>query len=268
MTFGLLDDVHRHWDLVVILATSNLKASQKNTFLGYLWWLLDPVMLMFVYWILMAILARGRMYEAYPAFVFCSLIPWKFLKSSVTQSVGVFSKYESLIKRVPFPKIMLPVSMVVSNFVQCMIGLIPLVALGAAFGVRPTWHLVLLPIPMLVLLAFVLGITFFFSAFGVLFRDLEKILDFWIRLWWYLSPGMYAIFSVPERYRFLLKFNPVSPIFQAMRAIAYYPGMKRTAIAEPFPTEELLGVFIASIILIWVGYVTFRKLEHQFAKVL
>ena len=268
MVFKSLEDMYRRRDLIGILATSNLKASEKNTFLGYIWWLLDPVLMMFVYWILMAILGRGKMYEAYPAFVFCSLMPWKFLRSSLTQSVGVFSKYDSLIKRVPFPKIVLPTSMVLSNFVQCIIGLIPLVVVGAIFGVRPTWHLVLLPIPMLVLLAFVLGTTFFFSAFGVFFRDLEKILDFWIRLWWYLSPGMYAIFSIPERYRFFFKLNPVSPIFQAMRAIAYYPGMKQTRIAEPFPTQELLGVFIASIILIGVGYATFRKLEHQFAKVL
>ena len=262
-----LKSIAYHRDLIKILAVTNLKASQKNTILGYLWWLLDPVFLMFVYWVLVAILRRGRMYEAYPAFIFCSLMPWKFLNASLSQSVGMFSRYENLIKQVRFSKLALPVSMVLSNFIQCLFGIIPLVVVGAVFGIRPTWRLVLLPLPFVVLLTFTLGLTFFFSAFGVFFRDLENILVFVLRLWWYLSPGLYAISSVPVRYQFLFKLNPIAPVFKAIRAAAYYPGLKTPSpSAEAFPTVELAAVFVISLVIIWVGYLVFRRLEHQFAK--
>jgi len=271
MPFKALKDIRQNWDLIRILSVSTLKAGQKNTFLGYLWWLLDPMLLMVVYTILVVILGRGKRYEAFPVFLFCTLMPYKFVKSSFQQSVAVFSRYEALIKRVRFPKVVLPVSLVLSNFVQCVIGVIPMVALAALFGIMPTARLVLLPIPFVVLLLFVLGAALLFSAFGVFFHDLENILGFVTRVWWYLSPGLYSAWEaferLPPRYHFLFRLNPMTHIFEAVRIAAYYPGTKKGVI-PPYPALGLLGVLVASLLMIGVGYAVFRRLEQRFAKVL
>jgi ABC-type polysaccharide/polyol phosphate export permease len=272
----------RRRELVRFLVVSNLKRSQKNTFLGYLWWLMDPLMLMLVYWLMMVILGRGRAMPGYPLFLFCSLLPWKSFSGALQDSVAAICKNESLIKQVPFPKAVIPISLVLSNFFECVVGVVPLVLVGLAFHIVPTWRYLYLPVPLLVMLTLMLGLTLCVSFFGVWFRDLENILRFVTRLWWYLSPGLYTILLVEKLTKpwqvWVFKLNPFATIFPAIQSAVYFPGLNLKNPSKALAQEWARGMvfdwaglavwFGISVAILLVGYLLFVANEHKFGKVL
>lgn len=277
-----LRELIRRRELIRFLVTSNLKSSQKNTFLGYLWWLMSPLLLMLVYTAMMFILGRGRALPAYPMFLFAALLPWQSFQGALQESVAAISKNESLIKRVPFPKAVIPISLVISNFVECLIGFVVLIVIGLFFGIYPTWHYVFLPIPLLVMITLTLGLALCFSFFGVWFRDLENILKFVLRLWWYMSPGLYALFTVEAMAKTkpwlvtLFKLNPFATLLPAIHSSVYFPGIASSKpdmqhIAAQGMAFDWIGLgiwFAVSVGIVVVGYVMFVNNEHKFGKVL
>ena len=258
-------------ELVRFLVVSNLKSSQKNSVLGYIWWLLDPLMLMLVYTVMMTILGRSRDLKGFPMFLFCALLPYKSFSGALQNSVGTIIKNQQLIKEVPFPKAVIPISLVITNFIHCAIGVVPLALVGMCYGIWPTWRYVYLPIPLFVLLVLTLGLSLFVSFFGVWFRDLDNILQFVTRLWWYLSPGLYAMYQVPGRVARVLQLNPLTHIFPAIRRAVYYPGFHAPGLPASETAGEWTGlaaVFAASLVILVAGFLVFVNNEHKFGKVL
>jgi len=280
-TVESLREVIRRRELIRFLVTSNLKSSQKTSVLGYLWWLLDPLMLMVVYTLMMKILARTGKLPGFPMFLFCGLLPFKSFAGSLMGSVGTIVSNQQLIKQVPFPRAVIPISLVLTNFFHCVIGIVPLVLIGLVYGIRPTWRYALLPIPLLILLIFTLGLSLLVSFFGVWFRDLQNILQFVTRLWWYMSPGLYGLYWVDQRLgharSLVFRLNPLSHIFPAIRQAVYYPGARLMWDAPPkglteahmaFNWAGLSWVALASVLLLVIGFVVFVNNEHKFGKVL
>ena len=163
-------------DLVRELVASELKVSSAETKLGWIWWLLDPLFMMLIYWlVVVGILGRGKAdYAPYPIFILCALVPWKHFYTSASQSTRVLRAKEALIKSVAFPTIVLPVSLVLSGFVYFLFGV--LVLLAAATIWRSPLHtgslLPLIQVPLLMVLqvAVVIGICLPLASIGVAMR--------------------------------------------------------------------------------------------------
>lgn len=246
--------------LVQYLVISNLKAGQHSTFLGYVWWVLDPLLLMMVYFVLVEVIF-DRGIEHYPVFILSAILPWKWFNSSVQGSIGVLLGRERLIKQVPFPKVVLPLSLTLANLVSFGFGLLVLLAFVLAYRIEITEAVVAMPVIIVGQFGLTFGIAMFFSAVAVFFRDVRNMLQYAFRLWFYLSPALYPVTFVPEDLRDTYRLlNPFARIFPAYRDAAMFGN---------FPAmTDLIWILGQGALALIIGYAVFRWAESRLAKVL
>ena len=186
-------------DLLQELVVSELRTSTAGTKLGWIWWLLDPLLLMLIYWaIISGLFGRGRVeYAPYPIFILCALITWKHLTVCAGNAPRVLRTREALIKSVPFPTMVLPLSLVLSSLVYFLFGFLVLLTAAALW---PSPHhsgsyLPLLQLPLLIAVQalIVTGICLPLASFGVMVRDLGNVMRYVLRVGFYISPGLFGI---------------------------------------------------------------------------
>lgn len=251
--------------LVGYLVRADLKKRGADTVLGNLWWVLDPLLTMVVYVILLAVIFQTKR-EAYPLFVFCAVLPWKWFSSSVADAVTCITVRERIIKQVNFPKIVLPMAVSVGGTASFFFGLIPLgVMLVFLYPQHLTAWVLAVPLVAAVQFVFTLGVTFLAAALTVFYRDIGNVATHALRIWFYLSPALYGadqIAALSERHpeiATIYNLNPFAPLFESYRDILYYGQA---------PEWGSLGiVLVESIVLLVVSIVLFRRLEPSFAKV-
>jgi lipopolysaccharide transport system permease protein len=252
--------------LVRYLVHADLTKKGADTLLGNVWWVLDPLLQMVVYVAFITIVVGSRQ-EAYPLFIFCAILPWKWFSSSVGDGITSVTSQERIIKQVQFPKIVLPVAAVSSGISNFAFGLIPLMGLLVIFysSHLSAW-IVLIPVIAAVQFVFTLAIVVFLSAANVFFRDVGNLIRHLLRLWFYLSPALYAaskIQDIDSRGGWisrLFNLNPWTTLFESYRNVIFYD-------TAPLWTNLAL-VLLASTILLGLAVVFFKRLEPSFAKVL
>ena len=267
-------DVRSRQRLVRYLVAADMHKRGSDTLLGNFWWILDPLLQMAVYVVLVTLLARGHGIEHYPLFIFAAILPWKWFTSSVTDATSSVASQDRLIKQIQFPKIVLPVAATTAGVVGFAWGLIPLFAiiLLSLGYISPT--LVFLPVIAAVQFIFTLALALLVSAGNVFFRDLGNVARHVLRLWFYLSPGLYSLavldeVNLLEQYpilRTFLELNPFAILFEAYRAVIWGAPLGGPPTAPHWPS--LLGLAIFSTIFLALAAVVFKRLEPRFAKVL
>lgn len=281
MTISTVATLWRRRSLIRALTASNLKQSHRNTLLGSLWWVLDPLMMTAVYTIVVGmILRRGQAHDPYPAFLMAGLIAWKSFASTLAYSTNAIGASEGLIKSFAFPRAVIPISLVLSNTVLFGFSLLVLLGLCAMYqfalhkeAIDLSWTLVLIPAVAAVQFLITLGWTLIISCFGVFFRDLGNILTHLLRVGWYFSPGLYSISmglglghgeyqglaSVDfTRWRSIFVLNPMAHVIHGYREVILYgrqPDWLGLAAAGAFG--------LASVAL---GLRIFQRRERRFAK--
>jgi ABC-type polysaccharide/polyol phosphate export permease len=261
-----ISDVSSRRRLVQYLVRADMKKRGADTLLGNVWWILDPLLTMVVYVVLISVILQTKQ-EAYPLFIFCAILPWKWFSSTIADSVLSVVGRQKIIKQVRFPKVVLPLSATVGGVASFAFGLIPLGAMLVIFyssHISP-W-LLMIPVVAVVQFAFTLGMSIMVSGLTVFYRDIGLLMTHLLRLWFYLSPALYGAAQLeslatkhPELYR-IFQLNPFTGLFESYRNIIFY--------GQP-PEWGLLGiVVIESSILLVVAVLVFRRLEPSFAKVL
>lgn len=252
--------------LIRYLAQADLKKRGADTLLGNLWWIIDPLLQMSVYVILVAVIfQRGG--PDYPLFVFAAVLPWRWFRTSVRGAIGSVRSQDKLIRQVQFPKIVLPVAATSSDVAGFAFGLIPLAGLLLLFFPhRATAYVLLLPAVAVVQYVFTMALALFVSAANVFFRDVNNVARHGLRLWFYLSPGLYSLREVHEVagehtwVPLLMGLNPFATLFEAYRAVVYSGTMPNWI--------GLTILLAASLLLLVLGTWFFKRLEPSFAKVL
>ena len=259
--------------LVRYLVQADLKKKGSDTVLGNVWWILDPLLQMAVYVVLVSVIF-ARAQPDYPLFIFAAILPWKWFTTSVSDGIGSVVSQERLIKQLQFPKIVLPVSATVAGIVNFAFGMIPLaLLLVLLFRDRINPNLAFIPVIALVQLVFTLAVTIVLSALNVFVRDIGNIARHALRLWFYLSPGLYGIDQLesssalrahPEILR-ILEANPFATLFSAYRSVIY-----GTASGGPVLPDwsALASLFVVSFVILAISIAVFKRLEPQFAKIL
>ena len=259
--------------LVRYLVQADLKKKGADTILGNVWWLLDPLLQMLVYVVLVTVIF-ARTQPDYPLFIFAAILPWKWFTASVNDAIISVVSQERLIKQLQFPKIVLPLAATFAGCVNFAFGMIPLAALLVLFySDRLSPHVLFIPAIAAVQLVFTIGVALALSALNVFVRDVGNIARHILRLWFYLSPGLYAMAQLensaiakeaPILTR-LLKLNPFAILFEAYRSVIY-----GTPNGSPGPPDwsMLAGLLGASLVLVLVAIAFFKRLEPQFAKIL
>jgi homopolymeric O-antigen transport system permease protein len=269
---GLRDAVSRR-QLIRYLVQADLKKKGSDTLLGNIWWILDPLLQMLVYVVLVSIIFN-RPQPDYALFVFAAILPWKWFTSSINDSIGSIVGQGPLIRQLHFPKIVLPFAATFAGIANFAFGMIPLAALLLLlYRDRITPLLLLIPLIAVVQLVFTLSLALVLSALNVFLRDVGNIARHALRLWFYLSPGLYSIEMLEQSKTLeshptvlaLLKANPFAILFTAYRDVIY-----GTPTGGPIPPDwAALGILLAvSFGLVLAAIVVFKRLEPSFAKVL
>ena len=255
---SVIKELFQYREMVFSLVRQNLRSRYKGSVLGFLWTFINPLLQLVVYTIVFSNIMRSGI-EHYAMFLFVALIPWLFFSASLTGGSSCILMNKDLVKKIYFPRRVIPISYVTSAFVNMLLGFV--VVFGALFfsgiGVNG-YALLYLPAVMIVEYIFSMGIAIFFSAFTVYFRDLEYILGIISMAWMYMTPVMYPDDKVPEKYRVLFNLNPMTSIIKIYRDILYY---------KQIPDLGVLGqALISGIIFLVAGNVTFGILEKRFAE--
>ena len=259
--------------LIRYLIQADLKKKGADTLLGNVWWVLDPLLQMLVYVVVVGVIfQRGG--PDYPLFVFAAILPWKWYTSSVGDAISSVSGQDRLIKQLQFPKIVLPAAATLAGIVNFSFGMIPLVGLLVLiYPERISAYVLLIPAIALVQLVFTLAVSLLVATANVFARDVSNVARHVLRLWFYLSPGLYSFSLVAESsigrdhpvLVDLLRLNPFVILFESYRAVIY-----GTASGGPFVPDAgpLVGLLLFSIAFLLVATFIFKRVEPSFAKVL
>jgi ABC-type polysaccharide/polyol phosphate export permease len=269
---GIREAISRR-QLIRYLVQADVKKKGSDTLLGNVWWVLDPLLQMAVYVVLVSVIF-ARPQPDYPLFVFAAILPWKWFTASIGDSISSVAGQGPLIRQLQFPKVVLPLAATFAGIVNFAFGMIPLVALLMLFyRDRLSPLLLLIPVIAVVQLVFTLSLSLVLSAVNVFVRDIGNLSRHVLRLWFYLSPGIYSLENLeqstvlkehPTLLR-LLEMNPFAILFTAYRDVIY-----GTPDGGPIPPDwAALGALLAvSVLLVLGGLIAFKRLEPSFAKVL
>lgn len=253
-----IKEIYNYRQMIFSLVKRDLRGRYKGSVLGFLWTFINPLLQLIVYTVVFSVIMRAGI-DKYYLFLFVTLVPWIFFSTCLTGGAGCIREQENLVKKIYFPREVLPISFVTSQFINMLFSFIIIFAVLIVSGVGVNIKAILyLPIIMLVEYVLALGLTFMTSALTVYFRDLQYILSIIGMAWMYLSPIMYSIDMVPIEFRWVFRFNPISPIMIAYRDVLYYK--------QPPHLSTLLGGIIIGIIMLIIGSFSFLKLKKNFAE--
>lgn len=233
----------------------DIRGKYKGAWLGIIWSYLNPLLMLVVYSFVFSIIMRIQI-ENYTMYLFTALIPWNFFTSSISQSSLSIIINASILKKVYFPREIVPISSVTSNVVNFSISCLIMFFFIFITGLGFSWHIVLLPIIIFIQYILLIGISFFVSSATVFARDLEHIISIILLIGFYATPIFYKTDMVPAKYQIILKLNPMTHIIEAYRNVLFYHQM---------PDLKNLGiVFVSSVVVCYLGYLFFKKTEKKF----
>ncbi len=264
-----LAELRQYRDLLLNLVARDLKVRYKNSFLGVIWSWLNPLLMMLVFTFVFNIM-RGTGMENFHIFVLSGLLPWNYFSGSVLGGIQTIVSNGSLIKKVYFPREILPISLVLSNLINFLIALPVLFLLALLSGVHLTAWVLLLPLPILVETIFVLGIVLLLSTLEVFYRDIHMIMDVAILAWFFLTPIFYDMGQLPARPLFSLFGHPVTAarIVMWLNPMASIINTYQDLIYRGHPTalDFLARTAVTSVIVFLVGYAIFLKYRGRFGE--
>ncbi len=253
-----LKELYAYRQMIAGLVKKDLRGRYKGSVLGFLWTFINPLLQLLVYTMVFSVIMKNGI-EKYYIYLFVALIPWIFFSTSITSGCSSIIQSKEMVKKIYFPREVLPIATVTSGFINMLYCFIVIFAvlLVARIGFN-VYAILCLPIIMLVEYLLALGFTLIFSALTVYFRDLEYILGIITMAWMYLTPVLYSIDMVPEELKNILLMNPMSPIIIAYRDILYYRQVPQL--------ETLASAFAVGIVSCVLGYLIFHKLQKNFAE--
>ncbi len=255
-----LGELWRYRELLYFLVWRDVKVRYKQTALGASWAIIQPLFSMVIFSVVFGRLAGiGSDGVPYPVFSFAALVPWTFFSNGLVQASNSVVNSQNLIKKIYFPRLVLPVATVLAGLVDFAIAFVVLLGMTVVYGIVPTAKLVW--IPALLLLAFVtaLGVSLWFAALNVRYRDVAYVTPFVVQVWLFATPIAYPSSLLPESWRVLYGLNPMVGVVEGFRwcllGTATVPG-------------PIVGASAVAALVILVGGVYyFRSLEREFADV-
>lgn len=254
-------NLYKHRELLWTWIWRDIRVRYKQSLLGGLWAILQPVSLMLMFTLLFAVLVplpTGNV--PYPIFSYTALLPWTFFATSVTFAVSCLTNNIQLITKIYFPREILPLAAVGTSLLDLVIASVVLIGLMVYYRIPLNLTMLLFPLLLLIQIMLTLGIAFLVSALNVFYRDTRFVVPLVVQLWMYATPVIYPIRLVPERYLPIYLLNPMASLIEGYRSILLYGQM---------PAGTHLGMSAGiSLLLFVLGYVFFKHVEPQFADVI
>ena len=260
-----LTAVWEYRELLYFLVWRDVKVRYKQTALGILWILLQPLVSMLIFAVLFGVILKVPSDDApYPIFAYTALLPWQYFAGALTRSSTNLVDSAHLITKVYFPRLIIPLSGVVSGLVDFAVAFVILIGLMIFYGIAPTVTVLWLPAFMLLALITALGFGLWLSALNVRFRDIKHLIPFIVQIWMYVTPVIYGSTLIPERFRWLLALNPMTSVVEGFRW-----ALLGNQLTNNIAANGLFFVSIAIALLVLVsGAIFFRATERVFADII
>lgn len=254
--FNRIAEIYAYRTMIGSLVKRDLKGRYLGSVLGVLWNFLNPLFQLIIYSLVFSKIMRAGI-EDYYMFLFVAIIPWIFFSSCITGGTGCLLEQKEMVKKIYFPREVLPISYVTAQFINMLMCFV--VVFAVMFIFRYTFNfsaLCTLPIIMIVEYVLALGFTMISSAFAVYFRDLQHIMGILAMAWQFMTPVMYDTTMIPEEFVRLFYLNPMTYVIEAYRSVLYYGQV-------PDLRKLMIVVFIGATLLL-VGWFTFNKVQRHF----
>ena len=252
----MIKNLYQYRELLKSNIKKEIRGKYKGSFLGVLWSFVNPLLMTLVYAIVFPFILRSGP-EHYVTYIVIGILPWNFFTTVISQGTFTILGNAGIIKKVYFPREILPISVATSALVNFLISL-PIIFLFLLFsGIGFSWYILLLPLVIICQYILSLGIIFITSAINVYIRDAEYIINFFIQMLFYATPILYESSLFGDK-AWILSLNPMTTVINSYRDILYSGIM---------PNLIQLGlVLVFSILLLLIGILVFRKLEKGFAE--
>ncbi|MBR2066726.1 MAG: ABC transporter permease [Solobacterium sp.] len=254
----MIQEIYAYREMLVSLVHRDLRGRYKGSALGFLWTFINPLLQLGVYTVVFSVILRNGIQDFY-LFLFVALIPWLFFSGCLTGGAGCIRAQGDMVKKIYFPREIIPLSFVVSQFINMVLSLIVVIVvlLIAGKGINLVAFLYL-PLIMIIEFLIALGMTMLLSGVTVYFRDTEYFIGIIAMLWQFLTPIMYGLDVVPERLLSIFFLNPMTPVIIAYRDILYYKQVPQLS--------TLILALVFGVVMVVVGVLTFGHLKKHFAE--
>lgn len=251
----MLNGLKKYKPLINELIIRDLKVKYRRSFLGYVWSLLNPLLMMVVMTIVFSYMFRFDV-PNYPLYLICGQTLWSFFNESTNMAMYSVLQNGSLIKKVYIPKYIFPISRVLSSFVTMSFSLVAIVIVMIFTKATFSWTILLFPIPLALLLLFSCGVGMVLSALSVYFRDITHLYGVLTMAWMYLTPIFYPIEAIPTEVIPLITANPMYHFITFFRELLLYgkvPGL-----------TMWFTCIVWSVVAMGLGIIIFRKMQRNF----
>lgn len=255
-----LRDIWQYRDLLYILTMRDIRVRYKQTSLGALWAIIQPLLTMLIFTLFFGRLAGMPSDNIpYPLFAYAGLLPWTFFSNAVTNSGNSLVGNSNLITKVYFPRMIIPMASVASGLLDFLVAFSLLIALMFYYGISLSVNILMLPVLIILTSFLAVGVGMWTSALNVKYRDVRYALPFLIQLGMFATPIIYPATLVPERWRWLLWLNPLSGQIEAYRAAFF---------GKPFDWLALLISTVLTLAVLLYAALTFKRMEKSFADII
>ena len=254
---NIFNNLYNYREFLKTSIKKEFRGRYKKSFLGVLWSFLNPLFQLLIYSLVFPFILKNNV-ENYTVFLIIALFPWNFFNLTIIQSTASIVTNGGIIKKVYFPREILPLSTATSNLINFFITSIIVIAaiLISGIGIGPS--ILIVPFIILIQYIFQLGMSFILSSITVYIRDVEYLMNVLMMLLFYLSPIVYSADMIPSKFLPFFKLNPMFHIIGYYREALYYKQIPNI--------YSMLGLLVICSLFLVVGYLIFKKLEKRFAE--
>ncbi len=257
INMNVFKEIYNYRELLKTNIKKEIRGKYKGSWLGVLWTFLNPLLMLAVYAFVFPYILRVNV-DNYTIFMIVALIPWNFFTTAIQSGTGSVVANGNILKKVYFPREIIPISITTSQLVNFLITCIIMAVFIIFSGVGFSVHALLFPLLVLIQYILILGLTFILSALTVFVRDIDHFVSVILMLGFYATPIVYQGEMLPKKFQIFLKLNPMAQLVEAYRSILYYHRL---------PDMTMLVIWgLGSIALLVVGYLIFKKLEKSFVE--
>lgn len=253
-----------HADLLRNLVVRDLKVRYRGSVLGFAWSLLNPLLMMAVFTLVFQVLSPNNPTDRYPLFLMAALVPWLFTQQALTSAMRSITSNAQLIKKVYFPRELLPIGAVLASFINFALAFSLFWVIGLIFGVGNTRTVLVVPLIMMLQLVLVMGLGLILSTLNVFFRDTEHLVEIGLLAWFFLTPVFYAMSVVPnvsflglDAHRWVFTLNPMATLATDYRYAIMWGYL---------PIRHTLVTVVIAIAALGLGWWLSRRLAPRFAE--
>jgi ABC-2 type transport system permease protein len=242
--------LYQHSDLIWYLVLRDLRVRYRRSTIGLLWTMLQPLIMMLILYVVFSHIFRFQVYR-YPVYALAGILFWNFFQQSIVASMNSLRGNAAILQKLPVPKAVFPVATVISGVVNLCFALVPLFAILIATGQRLQPALLFLPVAIVLAALFTLGAGLLLSPLAVFFHDVVELVGVLLTLIMYLTPIFYPMAIVPERFLWMVRYNPIRSVLEVFRDPIYYGKIP--------PLTHVAVTVVIALVALAIGALAFRR---------